>query len=222
IQYDFNNHIFQAGLNVGINYNGVTGNFPSELYMDPVNWHVYIGTPLTRGNLTVLGVNATSYFMVGTQMLPTPLSGSRDAAALASAQGFACGAELYVVTDKEYGLLGFTVYGYANFTMGFDVMMTKGVTCANGYAASGINGWYLRGNVYASFNAAVGIKRKKLDVNILTFSASAQVYAELMDPSYVCGYLDCNYSILAGSISGSFNYDFQQGTACIGGCTQSN
>lgn len=219
IQYDFNNTVFHAILNVAIDYNGVSGSLPSVFHVDPIDWYVYIGTPTIRGNLTILGVGATSYFMVGNKIEPTPLTGSRDATALANAQGFACGAELYVTTGKEYPLSSFTVYGYANFTMGFDVMMTKypaSFVCPNTGESPGFKGWYLQGQLYASLNAAVGIKAKKFDVNIFSFSAAAMLYGEVMKPSYVKGDLACSYSVLCGLVEGSFNYDFEKGSRCGG------
>lgn len=242
IGYDFNNTVFHAILNVAINYNGVQGIVNSVFHVDPINWYVFIGKPSQKGVLTVQSLaTVSSYFMVGNQIEPMPDLPPQIAAAfgkpngrnttdLANAQGFAFGADLSTATQKEFGFSFFTVYGNVNFMLGFDVMMQKypsSFVCPNTGTNPGFQGWYLKGQLYAYFNAAVGVKgsvgvtiayvtiSKDFDFNVFSGTAAAQLYGELMKPSYIEGDIACTYDILS-VVSGNFNYHFEKGTRCGG------
>jgi hypothetical protein len=238
IQYDFNNTVFHAILDVGINYNGVQGQLNSVFHVDPIDWYVYIGKPTQKGVLNVEGLTTVnSYFMVGNKIepmapLPSQIASTfgapnnRNAADLANASGFAFGADLGTSTHKEFGFDFFTVYGDVYFILGFDVMMQKyapSFVCPYTGASPGFKGWYLKGQLYAYFSAAVGVKGrveiygigKDFDFNVFSASAAAMLYGELMKPSFVEGKVRCSYDILS-VVSGSFDYQFEKGTRCGG------
>jgi hypothetical protein len=240
IQYDFNNNVFHAILNVSINYNGIVGIAPSVFHVDPQNWYTYIGAPSDRATITFqnLGLTVTSYFMVGNHIEPAPALPSqiaqtfgapdnRNSTALENAQGFAFGAELGLSGTKDFGYSFFTVYSYYNFICGFDLMIQKYPStfiCPTTSAPPGFKGWYAKGNVYAYLNASVGIKgeikisgiKKDFDCQVFTSSATALLNGEFMNPSYVKGQLHCTYDILLGAVSGSFDLQFEKGTRCEG------
>lgn len=238
IQYDFNNKVFHALLNVGINYNGVQGQANSVFHVDPQHWYVYIGTPTQPGTITLqsLGLSVTSYFMVGNQIeaapaLPPQIAAhfgspnNRNTAALESAQGFAFGAKLNLASHKDFGYSFFSVYADYNFISGCDIMVNKypsSFLCPNTGTTPGFKGWYSKGDVYAYLNANVGIKgqvkiagiKKHFDLNVFSSSAAALLYGEFLNPTYVEGHLHCTYSILAGVVHGGFELDFEKGTRC--------
>ncbi|MFY9307562.1 MAG: hypothetical protein WAQ28_00795 [Bacteroidia bacterium] len=236
IGYNFNAHEFHAILDVGLNYNGIQGQLNSVFHVDPIDWYVYIGKPSQKGIITVDGLaTVNSYFMVGNKiepMAPLPYEiaatfgapDKRNTADLASASGFAFGADLRTPTGKEYGFDFFTVYGSVYFIVGFDVMMQKypsSFVCPNTGNSPGFKGWYLKGQLYSYFNAAVGVKGrvevagigKDFDFNVFSGTAAAMLYGELMKPSFVEGKVHCTYEILS-VVDGSFDYQFEKGTRC--------
>lgn len=238
IGYDFMKPEFHAILNVGINYNGVKGQVNSVFHVDEQDWYVYIGKPSQRGYINVHDIaTLNSYFMVGNKIEPIPdlpyqiaaafgKPDNRNTTALASAKGFAFGAELNVATYKEFGFDFFTVYGGVDFILGFDVMMQKypaSFICPNTGTNPGFKGWYLKGQLYAYLNASIGVKGEikitgvgtNFDFKVFSCSAAAMLYGELMKPSYVEGHLVCHYNIL-NAIKGNFSYDFEKGTRCGG------
>jgi hypothetical protein len=238
IGYDFLKPEFHAILNVGINYNGVKGQVNSVFHVDKQDWYVYIGRPSQRGYINVYDIaTVTSYFMVGNKIEPIPdlpyqiaaafgKPDNRNTTALASAKGYAFGAELNIATYKEFGFDFFTVYGGVDFIMGFDVMMQKypaSFICPNTGTNPGFKGWYLKGQLYAYLNANIGVKGEikitgvgtDFDFKVFSCSAAAMLYGELMKPSYVEGHLVCHYNIL-NAVKGNFNYDFKKGTRCGG------
>jgi len=232
IGYDFNNKIFHASLDVGINYEGIQGHVSSVLHFEPNIWYVYIGTPSNRGYVSAYGFTLNSYFMVGNKIepmpdLPSPIGeefgkpNHRDTGAMESAKGFAVGAAFSFNADNSFGFSIFEVYGRVEGIIGFDLMMQKvssGYRCNSG-ATPGLKGWFLTGDLYAYLYGNVGIRGtfKKIysfDYNVLEASATAVLYGELMKPSYVRGYVGCRYDFFKGALSGHFNFDFHKGEPC--------
>lgn len=230
--YDFNNKIFDAILNVGINYEDVAGKVNSVIHFEPKTWYVYVGKPSARGYVSAYGFTMDAYFMVGNKIepmpdLPSPIGdkfgkpNSRDNGAIESGKGFATGASFHFDAENAIGFSAFEAYGNVGGTVGFDLMMLKvspGYVCPNTQSTPGFKGWFIRGQVYAYFYANVGIRGKykgiEFDYNVLKASAIAALYGELMRPSYIRGYVECEFSFFMGAFSKQFNFDFERGTKC--------
>ncbi|HET6224777.1 MAG TPA: hypothetical protein VFF27_00765, partial [Bacteroidia bacterium] len=225
ISYDFNNKIFHANMEVAINYSSISGKVTTVLHFEQKEWYVYIGTPSNRGYVNVIGINLSSYFMVGNKIEPMPdLPGpvaeafgkpnNRDESLTTSAKGFAVGASLEYYAGGSMGWDFFEAYGDLSVLVGFDVMMQK-------YGSSypcGLKGWYLRGQLYAYARGSVGIrgsfKVKKFDCKIADISASAILYGELPSPTFMEGSVKAHYDILGGLVNGDLDFHFETGNRC--------
>jgi hypothetical protein len=238
ISYDFNNDILHATLNVGVNIpSQISANISCAAHFEPGMWYVAIGKPSQKGVVSVAGFGTIyGYFMIGSQIdspvMPPNLAQhfgnpfNRDGNQLSSGSGFCMGAELNRSVGDEYGFSFFTVYGYINYGIGFDVMMTKlspSYTCPNTGTSPGFKGYYVKGSVYAYLSGAVGVKgkidvwgiEKDFDFEILSVSAYAMLYGEFVRPTYVEGAVAASYNIL-GIVNGNLSFNFKTGTKCDG------
>ena len=188
MNYDFNNNVFHASLDVFVNIaNGIIkGIGPNGragwavVHIAPDEWYMHIGTPTDMIGLKVgLGsfyLQSGSYFMVGdripgspppppevAQILGLQLSdidymGSLNA--LGDGKGFAFGTHLKFDTGDMTAL-----FLYARFQagLGTDIMLKNygEAKCSNrGGEQIGINGWYANGQAYVYLQGELGIKIK--------------------------------------------------------------
>lgn len=237
ITYDFNNKILHAILNMGINLSQTNANINSVMHFEPGLWYVSIGKPSNKGvvNLSNFGT-VYAYFMTGTQIdppvMPQPIAQhfgnpySRSSTSLGNGTGFCMGAELSRSQNNEFGFSFFTVYGSIFYGVGFDVMMNKvspAYICPNTGESPGFKGYYVNGSVYAYLGGYVGVKgnvtvlgkQKDFDFHVLSVSAYAMLYGQLVKPTYIEGSVYAEYTILS-VVSGNFDFNFKTGNKCNG------
>ncbi len=189
MNYDFNNKIFHANLDVyvntpggliqGIGANGRAGYAVMHIAKD--EWYLHIGTPTDMIGLKVgfgkFALQSGSYFMVGTKIPASPAPPIEVANilgvelndidymshlnTLGDGKGFAFGTHLKFDTGDMTAL-----FLYARFQagLGTDIMLKyygEGAKCSNrGGDQIGVNGWYANGQAYAYLQGELGIKIK--------------------------------------------------------------
>ncbi|WP_336686039.1 hypothetical protein [Chryseobacterium bernardetii] len=188
MNYDFNNSVFHASLDVFVNVaNGIIkGIGPNGragwavVHIAPDEWYMHIGTPTDMIGLKVgLGsfyLQSGSYFMVGNRIPGSPppppevaeilglqlndLDYMSSLNALGDGKGFAFGTHLKFDTGDMTAL-----FLYARFQagLGTDIMLKNygEAKCSNrGGDQIGINGWYANGQAYVYLQGELGIKIK--------------------------------------------------------------
>ncbi|WP_313375308.1 hypothetical protein [Chishuiella sp.] len=188
MDYDFNNKIFHANLDVYVDVAGgiVKGIGPggragwAVLHIAPDEWYMHIGTPTDMIGLKVgvgnFYVQSSSYFMVGDRIPGSPpppvevaqilglkqgdLDYMKNLNDLGDGKGFAFGTHFKFDTGDMNAL-----FLYARFAAGFgaDIMLKDygEAVCTNrGGKQIGINGWYANGQAYVYLQGELGIKIK--------------------------------------------------------------
>lgn len=114
--------------------------------------------------------------------------------------------------DKDYKVIGASV----DFTAGFDVMISE-CKCA-GYNPTGIDGWYLQGQIYGAMEGKLDIRVKlpfhRGRYRIATIGAAAMVDAKLPNPTWMSAHVSGKYKILKGLVKGKFKLDLEFGEKC--------
>ena len=188
MNYDFNNNIFHANLDVNINGAGgvIRGVGPNGkagwavLHIAPTEWYLHIGNPTDMIGLKVVFgkfyQEAKSYFMVGNRIPGSPLPPAevanilgisldeadymKNLNALGEGKGFAFGAHLNFDTGDMTALI---LYARFQAGLGADIMLKNygDARCSNrGGSHIGIDGWYANGQAYAYLQGELGIKIK--------------------------------------------------------------
>lgn len=188
MDYDFNNKIFHANLDVYANVAGgvIKGIGPggragwAVLHIAPEEWYMHIGTPTDMIGLKVgvgnFYVQSSSYFMVGDRIEGSPappvevarilglkqgdLDYMKNLNDLGDGKGFAFGTHFKFDTGDMNAL-----FLYARFAAGFgaDIMLKDygEAACSNRSGKQiGINGWYANGQAYVYLQGELGIKIK--------------------------------------------------------------
>lgn len=188
MNYDFNNSVFHANLDVFVNIaNGIiSGIGPNGragwavLHIAPNEWYMHIGTPTDMIGLKVgfgnFSLQSGSYFMVGNRIPGSPppppevaqilglqlsdIDYMSSLNALGDEKGFAFGTHLKFDTGDMNAL-----FLYARFQagLGTDIMLKDygEAKCSNrGGEQIGINGWYANGQAYVYLQGELGIKIK--------------------------------------------------------------
>jgi hypothetical protein len=237
MQYLFDSSTFDANLKINIDVYGLlTGGGYSQMHFSPKKWFIRIGEPTKPLglvlNLGVIGMSASTYFMVGNEIPDAPappgelarilntsqkdLSYMRDENALGSGSGIAFG--LIASLDVNASFLMF--YATLKAGVGFDLMLKKyeNVRCEGSPDEIGVNGWYSNGQIYAYVSGSVGIRVKlgplRKDFNILSLGAAALLQAKFPHPFWMRGIVGGYYSILNGKIKGQCRFKFEMGADC--------
>lgn len=188
MNYDFNNKVFHANLDVFVNIaNGIiAGVGPNGragwavVHIAPSEWYMHIGTPTDMIGLKVgfgnFSLQSGSYFMVGNRIPGSPppppevaeilglqvndIDYMSSLNALGDGKGFAFGTHLKFDTGDMKAL-----FLYARFQagLGTDIMLKDygEAKCSNrGGDQIGINGWYANGQAYVYLQGELGIKIK--------------------------------------------------------------
>lgn len=188
MNYDFNNSVFHASLDVFVNIaNGIIkGIGPNGragwavVHISPDEWYMHIGTPTDMIGLKVgfgnFYLQSGSYFMVGNKIPGSPpppqevadilglqlndIDYMSSLNALGDGKGFAFGTHLKFDTGDMTAL-----FLYARFQagLGTDIMLKDygEAKCSNrGGDQIGINGWYANGQAYVYLQGELGIKIK--------------------------------------------------------------
>ena len=130
--------------------------------------------------------------------------------------GVMLGATVYGYINLDFGL----IYGYFGATAGFDVALTKKslTYCTNYGDYMGWNGWYGKGQLYASLEADMGVR-----INLGFFNDSISILKGGIGgcfkfqgprPSYFTGEARCYLSLLNGMVNIDRTYEFECGTFC--------
>ncbi len=237
--YDFVNKVFHMTNTVTFNIQGiVSGGGQNVIHYEPSKWYLYIGKPSARVNVNIYDlVNVTSYFMVGTEVEPMPpppsyvnvaYGDSRNMQSVSSGNGFVAGAALSVDIDKEFGFDFFQVHYWLHGGAGFDMMLGKFKSpwhCDGRSGPPGFRGWFAQGQIWAYVNGGVGINgdievealgikvSKSFDFTVASINIAAILSGKAPNPIYVEGYVHADYEILE-VVSGSFDFNFNEGTDC--------
>ncbi|WP_314243205.1 hypothetical protein [Empedobacter tilapiae] len=187
MDYDFNNKIFHANLDVNVSVGDfIKGTGPNGragwavLHIAPDEWYMHIGTPTDMIGLKVgvgsFYVKSESYFMVGDRIPGSPpppvevaqilgleqgdLDYMKNLNLIGEGKGFAFGSHFKFDTGDMTAL-----FLYARFAAGFgaDIMLKNygDAVCSNrGGKQIGINGWYANGQAYVYLQGELGIKIK--------------------------------------------------------------
>lgn len=106
--------------------------------------------------------------------------------------------------------------------VGFDLaLIANAAKCDNGDMA-GINGYYAAGDLYASGSFDFGVKVNvwfyKGDISVAKIGFKATLSGGFPNPYLFDGWLEADYSVLAGAISGHMNFHAKYSSAGDAGC----
>ncbi|MEH0153361.1 hypothetical protein V6R21_04395 [Limibacter armeniacum] len=233
---DFEQSVFHGELVVSIQAGVVKGGGKAVIHFDQETWYIHIGTNKNPIFLSLLGVQATSYFMLGDGLpdgfdaprevqeilgkspKPTEQEGGRNEAALSGGRGVAFGASLKIATGEQTFLIFFADI---NAGLGFDVMLKdygSNAVCANTGKQIGIDGWYAQGQMYAYVKAVIGVKvdlrfiKGRYEIIDAGFAALLQLKGP--NPVYAYGIIGGRFRILGGLVKGNCSFEFTIGEEC--------
>ena len=203
-----------------------------HLYISPQNWHLLIGTPKNRNEVSVLKLATfEAYFMAGTDIpapdfndLPhkkdietaigSPLPIVRMPFKNGPVSGFAFGANLHIDTGNQCFLV---LCGRLMLGAGFDIAFLNipEVSCEGREGQPiGVNGWYAMGQVYLYAYGSIYLDIGVAKVNIIEAGAGARAVIMAPDPTYLTGTVGGHFSALGGLIKGQFVFNFEVGDRC--------
>ncbi|MDO5665686.1 MAG: hypothetical protein Q4G63_10580 [Bacteroidia bacterium] len=226
MDYDFNNAVFHANMDVFVN---TPGNFITGLgnngragwavmHLASNEWYLHVGTPTDMIGLKVgigkFSVQSGSYFMVGTNIPASPappaevakilgvqlneIDYMKELNTIGAGSGFAFGTHFKFDTGDMTALMF-----YARFQAGIggDVMLKNygEAACSNrGGRQIGINGWYANGQAYAYLQGELGIKIRlfALKKKIPIISSGAGTLLQMKGP---------NPFWMRGYVAGNYN-----------------
>ena len=246
MRYDFDKKAFHANMAAYINVaggiiqgtgeNGLAGR--AVVHVSPEDWYIHIGNSKEMMGLRIgfggLSLEAKTYFMVGTYILPMPDPPAKVAeilrvsdketriydskSQLAKGSGFAFGARFAFDTgDMTAGIV------YARFAagLGADMMLInydKDTHCKNRTGSIGINGWYATGQTYVYLEGELGIKIKlffiRKRISIIKAGVAALLQGAGPNPFWAKGYLGGYYEVLGGLVKGRFRLKMEFGEKC--------
>ncbi|MCL1867694.1 MAG: hypothetical protein FWF72_01920 [Paludibacter sp.] len=207
-------------------------------HVDAQQWYLHVGTPtepigIRMGLGNIVNIQATAYFMVGTNIPAAPGIPQQVASILNSpaaninymdnlnsinaGNGIAFGSQFSINT----GDLTFLIL-YANFGMGmgFDLMLKDygDAQCEGHNGPVGIDGWYANGQAYAYMHGELGVKVNlkfiKKKIAIIKGEIATLIRAKLPNPSYMQAFLAVRFSVLGGLIKGNYNFEMELGENC--------
>jgi hypothetical protein len=256
IEYDFTANTLHGTFDVyanlaGGSLRGITpenGRYKAghaELHCEPDanKYYLRIGTPNQRigvliGIPNVATVQATAYFMMGTEVPPSPepptavttilrsagvnadFSMMRNMSTLAKGNGMAFGTDLRLTIPRlSFG----PVYAAFGAGIGFDIMVRDygDARCAGHPVGDvvGVKGWYASGQAYAHLQGEIGIQVRIFGWNrsfpILNGQAAILLQTKLPNPSWFAGNMAGSYSFLGGRVSGNYRFDVKFGDNCV-------
>ncbi|MCK8494593.1 hypothetical protein M0L20_22180 [Spirosoma sp. RP8] len=217
--YDNQNSIFKGTSDAYVNIaNIVYGGGPNkrlgliDLYFDPTQWHIYLGTIAQPFDLTIdFGVKASAraYMMVGHGIpeMPLPPVEVRNVVgdelrqkrtptekqSLFDGKGLAFGASMNV----KIGGCAFVGCIEAQALAGFDIMLkhNQNSNC------DGVNGWYSNGQIYALANAELSL----FGVPLVSADVAVLLEGGLPNPSWFQGRLGARVRVFGIPKKVSFN-----------------
>lgn len=240
---DFEKSTYQANMKMYVNMsssvmgvygggvNGCAGQL--TLFFTPTNWYVWLGNsqlPLAVVAKIpgVIQMNASAYFMAGTEVLPPPplperirkavgmsVDFARNNEMLSKGVGFALGAALSCQIGGGYEDKRLAIYASGTAETGFDILLQKyhgSVYCKQTGEAPGVNGWFAQGKYYVGASLDLGIKVGTFSARLANISLGAVLYGQGPNPIYAEGKAGISVSIAFISFKG--NIGLQLGKKC--------
>ncbi|MBE9463994.1 hypothetical protein ACFP1I_07640 [Dyadobacter subterraneus] len=238
VEYDFENKIFDANLNLGASYKVPAITISAEvksthLHFDSQGlWFLSMGVPTDRVSLNIDMASLAdftfgSYFMLGNyngsgSNLPADPFGFLNHENILkelnyknqNSQTFKDGSPLIAFgagysLDSDFGVGPFHLrYGGA---IGFDLALSKTNDKCNG-VTPGINNWYAMGQMYAYMHMALD-----LDIDtwvyegtftVVELEAAALLRGGMVNPVWLNGHVLLKYRVLGGLVKGKVNLEF--------------
>ena len=225
-------------LDINVSAGGVRaiwGGGDAQIYFGPEGWFIRLGRPeplRERVQLNVIALaSVQGYFWVGNwpevprtsdPRPPAPpitrvdfTSNLQNGTALlfGASAGFETGGQVLIFYGELRAFMGFDL---ALRDYGRDALCTT--PDGRTLTGIGINGWYAQGQLYAGIMARLSIEVDLFFASgrfdIFNASVGATLGGGLPNPTYASGAISGRYSILDGTIKGTFRYDFEVGTIC--------
>lgn len=237
IGYDNQEQIFDAQMTANALFqNAISATIWSQLYISPSLWFFHLGTPSNPCSANAWNfATMSAYFMFGQNLEPMPppppqvssvlgnYSSSRNVGDIASGNGIAAGANLYVGFNKSVNVFNDKWWAYASGYVGagFDMTFYKYATtthCAGDDSPFGANYWFMNGQVYAYGGVNAGAMKVvdgeiKQNLNIISASMAMLLTGKLPNPSYFYGGLNLQASVF-DIFNLNITLDFDMGTNC--------
>lgn len=224
----------------------VTAGGQIDMLFNPNTWYIKAGTPRAGERITMSianMLNASAYFMCGMGLeapgaLPDEFisrlrnfgvrqdfltrwqTGNRiPDTSLLSGNGFALGAMATLTLGNPQSQDIF--YASLNGMLGFDISLLNygsAARCGASGRPIGWNGWYARGQIYASIEAAVGVNinlfgaSQRFDIGRI--GAGCALEGGMPNPEWFRALLAGRIDLLGGLISGPFEFQVTIGEPC--------
>ena len=243
VDYDHQNHIFQAVVGANMTFPGLTANSTLEAYFEEnaqngLLWHVRFGRPIDTKWLTmnILNLaNIQAYLEAGNfeiDPLPKVPAMFEKYVSIADMENNSgrnnLGGDFGMKVIHggratiEVGGDFLMFYGSLKAGVGYDLMLEKLSTGCGGQgspANMGFNGWYAYGKAYAGIEGEIGLKLKMFGqegkYSIASVGVAGILDAGFINPSWAKGRVKGNYALFDSLVVGSFHYEFSAGQPCI-------
>jgi len=203
-------------------------------HVDPGMWYFRMGMPPVDRRIGVeigLGdahVRFDTYLCMGDD-IPAPVLPDEITSrlpdlhivrtdAMSHGNGFAFGASFSVHTGRQTFLI---FYGQVDLLIGFDMAfldLGASAHCEGHTEPIGMRGWYAMGDIYAYFNAEIGLHVDLFfvsgDFRILQVAAAAALAGGAPNPTWLTGAVEGEFSILGGAVEGRCHFGFSVGDEC--------
>ncbi len=197
-----------------------------DLLLSANDWHLHFGKPSRPLSVKILGVNFSSYFMIGNGMeapvyspkLIEVLNGSLPMQPVnvgSMGLGIAHGANFDINTGNKRFLM---FYGSFQMGAGYNVALIRYDRGCNNSSNIGLNGWYATGDVYAYLDGKVGMNVDVFcyngNITLAQLRCGAILMAGTPNPTWIAGKAAGSYNVLGGLVKGKFNFEFTVGDVC--------
>lgn len=240
---DFDKETYKADLGLYVNVKSTSmglsgkGNYgfagQMNLFFSPTNWYVWLGNSLNPLALQavipkIITMNASAYFMAGTQVLPAPplpemiqksVGGNvifeRNTELISKGVGFALGANLKCDIGGDYSDRKLAIYASGSAIAGFDILLQQyhnSVYCKQTGETPGVNGWFAQGKFYVGAALNLGVSIKEHKIQIANMSVGAVLYGQGPNPVYAEGMAGVNINTALIKYNG--NIRLQLGNKC--------
>ena len=240
VHYDHQNNVFHANMSGNLDFAVVKATIPTTFHFEDAGWYIHLGRPRPHEGVEVKILERftiTSYFQAGTMDIDEIPSipqrildilnnsgvnydffGTREHAVISSGKGLIHGADMVFDYSGEFLIFTASLYAQA----GYDFSIKKYTTDCDGIETLdpiGINGWYAQGQIYAGFDAMIGMNINLFfyrgTVRILEGNAGSALVGGMPNPTWVKGAVGGQFSIWNGRIKGRYNFKFSHGQECI-------
>lgn len=246
LRYNFPRTEFAGDFSFNLSATPITARGNITMLFNPTTWHIKAGSPVPNKYISMdiaSLLTAKAYFMCGKgleapEALPEEFitrlinfgvdrsflnswqSSTRTLdSALLKGDGFALGAMATLRLGNPQSQDIF--YAYLTGMLGFDISFLNygsAARCSNSGRAIGWNGWYAKGQIYASIEAAVGVNvtlfGTRQQINIGSIGAGCALQGGMPNPEWFRAFLAGQIDILGGLIRGPFQFEVTIGEPC--------